>query len=114
MVLRGMFFNSQISSAITIAHEVKIGLAFHYFIAVIWAALFHILFIKYSLFELPYQNGVKFGAIITLAPLFIFIPFTGHGILARKTQMPYLNSPILLARHSVFGLAMFEAFCWFE
>jgi len=98
------FFNPQISNAIPIAHEIKIG----------WAAIFHILFIEYSLFELSYQNGVIFGAITTLAPLFIFMPFTGQGILARKTQIPYLTSLILLARHSVFGLAMFEAFRWFE
>ena len=114
MVMKGIFFNPQISNAMPIAHEVKIGWAFHYFIAVIWAAIFHILFIEYSLFELSYQNGVVFGAITTLAPLFIFMPFTGQGILARKTQIPYLTSLILLARHSVFGLAMFEAFRWFE
>ena len=114
MVMQGEIFNPQISSAIPIAYEVKIGWGFHYFIAVIWAAIFHILFIEYSLFEMSYQNGVVFGAITTLAPLFIFMPFTGHGILARKTQIPYLTSLILLARHSVFGLAMFEAFRWFK
>ena len=114
MVMRGIFFNPQISYATPIVHEVKIGWAFHYFIAVIWAAIFHLLFVEYSLFELSYQNGVIFGAITTLAPLFIFMPFTGQGILARKTQIPYLTSLILLARHSVFGLAMFEAFRWFE
>ena len=114
MVMRPIFFNPQISSAIPIAHEVNIGWAFHYFIAVIWAAIFHILFVEYSLFELSYQNGVIFRAITTLAPLFIFMPFTGHGILARKTQTPYFTALILLARHSVFGLAIFEAFRWFE
>ena len=30
MVMRGIFFNPQISCALTIAHEVKIGWAFHY------------------------------------------------------------------------------------
>jgi hypothetical protein len=114
MVMKGYLLIHKSQMPQPIAHEVKIGWAFHYFIAVIWAAIFHILFIEYSLFELSYQNGVIFGAITTLAPLFIFMPFTGQGILARKTQIPYLTSLILLARHSVFGLAMFEAFRWFE
>ena len=35
-------------------------------------------------------------------------------LLARKTDMPFLTSLILLARHSVFGLAMFEGFSWFH
>ena len=114
MLVRRKIFNPQISSAIPVAHEVKMGWAFHYFIAVIWAAMFHVLFIEYSLFDLSYQNGLVFGAVTTLAPLIIFMPLTGQGILARKTQIPYLTSLILLARHSVFGLAMFEAFRWFN
>ena len=114
MVIRGIFFYPQISNATPVAHEVKIGWIFHYFIAVLWATIFHILFVEYSLFELSYINGLIFGAVTTLAPLFIFMPLTGQGILARKTQIPYLASLILIARHSVFGLAMFEAFRWFN
>ena len=114
MVSRGAFFNPQISYATPIAHEAKIGWSFHYFIAVAWAVVFYVSFISYPLFELSYRNGLFFGALTTLAPLFIFMPFTGQGMLARKTQMPYLISLILLARHSVFGLAMFVAFTWFH
>ena len=47
------------------------------------------------------QNGVIFGAITTLATLLIFMPFTCHRILARKTQIPYLTSLLPLAKHSV-------------
>ncbi len=114
MVRRGTVFNPQISDAMPIAHEVKIGWAFHYLIAVIWAVAFHIFFVGYPLFELTCKNGLLFGALTTLAPLFVFMPFTGQGVLARKTQMPFLTSIVLLARHSVFGLAMFEAFSWFH
>ena len=95
-------------------HEIKIGCAFHYLISVVWAVAFHIFLVGYPLFELSYKNGLLFGALTTLAPLFIFMPFTGQGVLARKTQMPFLTSLVLLARHSVFGLAMFEAFSWFH
>tara|TARA_X000000950_G_C13605071_1_gene532981 strand:- start:226 stop:705 length:480 start_codon:yes stop_codon:yes gene_type:complete len=111
---RGVFFNPQVSDAMPIVHEEKIGWAFHYLIAVLWAVVFHIFFVSYPLFELSYINGLLFGALTTLAPLFIFMPFTGQGILARKTKMPYLTSLILLERHSVFGLAMSEAFTWFH
>ena len=114
MVRRGVIFNPQISDAMPIAHEVKIGWTFHYLIAVIWAVVFYILFISYPLLELSYKNGLLFGALTTIAPLFIFMPFTGQGVLARKTDTPYLTSLILLARHSVFGLAMFEGFSWFH
>ena len=114
MIRRGVFFNLQISDAIPIAHEVKIGLAFHYLIAVAWAIVFYIFFISYPLLDLSYRNGLLFGALTTIAPLFIFMPFTGHGLLARKTDMPFLTSLILLARHSVFGLAMLEGFSWFN
>ena len=114
MVRRGVIFNPQISDTSPIAHEVKIGWTFHYLIAVIWAGVFYILFISYPLLELSYKNGLLFGALTTIAPLFIFMPFTGQGVLARKTDTPYLTSLILLARHSVFGLAMFEGFSWFN
>ena len=114
MVRRGVIFNPQISNTSPIAHEVKIGWTFHYLIAVIWAVVFYILFISYPLLELSYKNGLLFGALTTIAPLFIFMPFTGQGVLARKTDTPYLTSLILLARHSVFGLAMFEGFSWFN
>ena len=114
MVRQGVIFNPQISDASPIAHEVKIGWTFHYLIAVIWAVVFYILFISYPLLELSYKNGLLFGALTTIAPLFIFMPFTGQGVLARKTDTPYLTSLILLARHSVFGLAMFEGFSWFN
>ena len=114
IVMRGVLFNPQISNVTPIVHELKIGWIFHYLIAVLWAVIFHILFVEHSLFELSYLNGLVFGIATTLAPLFIFMPCIGQGILARKTQIPYLTLLILIARHSVFGLAMFEAFRWFD
>ena len=83
MIKRGTVFNPQISDAIPIAHEIKIGCAFHYLISVVWAVAFHIFLVGYPLFELSYENGLLFGALTTLAPLFIYMPFTGQGVLAR-------------------------------
>ena len=107
IVRRGAVFNPQISCAMPIAHEVKIGWAFHYFIAVVWAVTFYLTFISYSLFELSYRNGLFFGILTTLAPLFIFMPFTGQGMFARKTQMPYsISKTFRFWVSNVFGVHM--------
>ena len=78
MVRRGEIFNPEVSDAMPIAHEVKIGWAFHYLIAVAWAFMFYIFFISYPLLDLSYRNGLWFGALTTVALLFIFMPFTGQ------------------------------------
>ena len=54
-----------------------------------------------------------FGALTTLAPLLIFLPFTGQGIFARHTVMPVKTSMMFLIRHSIYGIAMYEGFRWF-
>ena len=84
MVRRGEIFNPQISDAMPIAHEVKIGWAFHYLIAVAWAVVFYIFFISYPLLDLSYRNGLLFGALTTIAPLFIFMPLLVRECLQEK------------------------------
>ena len=88
-----MVFNPQILDAMPIAHEINIGWAFHYFIAVGWVITFYVFFIGYPLFELPSRNGLFFGALTTLAPLSIFMPFTGRECsqeeLKRRTCFAY-------------------------
>ena len=54
-----------------------------------------------------------FGAITTLAPLLVFLPFTGQGIFANKTGKPIKTSSVFLIRHSIYGIAMYEGFRWF-
>jgi hypothetical protein len=62
---------------------------------------------------MTYFSGLIFGVITTLGPLFIFMPFTGQGILAKNTEKPIKTSLIFLIRHSIYGLAIFEGFRWF-
>ena len=57
MVRQGVIFNPQISDAMPVTHEVKIGWAFHYLIAVAWAVVFYIFFISYPLLDLSYRMG---------------------------------------------------------
>ena len=58
-------------------------------------------------------SGFIFGALTTLAPLLIFLPFTGQGIFANKTETPLKTSIMFLIRHSIYGIAMYEGFRWF-
>ena len=63
--------------------------------------------------KMSYYSGLIFGAITTLAPLLVFMPFTGQGILAKNTDQPTKTSFIFLIRHSIYGVAMYEGFRWF-
>ena len=63
--------------------------------------------------KMSYFSGFIFGAITTLAPSLIFLPFTGQGIFARDTEKPINTSLIFFIRHSIYGIAMFEGFRWF-
>ena len=62
---------------------------------------------------MSYFSGAIFGAITTLAPLLIFLPFTGQGIFAKNTNEPKKTSFTFLIRHSIYGVAMYEGFRWF-
>ena len=62
---------------------------------------------------MSYFSGLIFGATTTLAPLLIFMPFTGQGIMASNTENPLKTSFVFLIRHSLYGLAKFEGFRWF-
>lgn len=112
MIKRGHVFNPTISASAPISHELKMGWIFHYLISIAWAVVFYVIFFVFQAAELSYTNGVIFGAATTIAPLFIFMPLTGQGVLARKTPSPYFTSLVLLARHTIFGVAMLAAFNW--
>ena len=58
-------------------------------------------------------KGLIFGALTTLAPLLILLPFTGQGIFAKNTGIPIKTSLMFLIRHSIYGISMYEGFRWF-
>ena len=112
MIKNGTFFNPTIIEKPEFKYEVLLGWVFHYFISISWAVIYFISFIYLGI-KMSYFSGLIFGAITTLAPLLVFLPFTGQGLLASNTENPVKISLVFLIRHSIYGLAMFEGFRWF-
>ena len=112
MIKNGTFFNPRIIEKPEFKYEVLLGWVFHYFISISWAVIYFISFIYIGI-KMSYFSGLIFGAITTLAPLLVFLPFTGQGFLASNTENPVKISLVFLIRHSLYGLAMFEGFRWF-
>ena len=112
MIKNGTFFNPTIIEKPVFKYEVLLGWVFHYFISISWAVIYYINFIYVGI-KMSYFSGLIFGAITTLAPLLVFLPFTGQDIFARNTDKPIETSIIFLIRHSIYGVAMYEGFRWF-
>ena len=112
MIKYAAFYNPTISEKPELKYEVLLGWVFHYFISLCWAFIYYIIFIYVGI-KMSYFSGVIFGSITTLAPLLIFLPFTGQGIFAKNTDKPIKISFIFLIRHSIYGVAMYEGFRWF-
>ena len=112
MIRNGAFYNPKIIDMPKFKHEIFLGWIFHYYISLCWAVIYYFVFIILGL-NMSYFSGLIFGATTTLAPLLIFMPFTGQGIFASNTENPTKTSFVFLIRHSLYGLAMFEGFRWF-
>ena len=93
-------------------YEVILGWVFHYYISICWAVIYYFCFILTDI-EMSYFYGFIFGATTTLAPLLIFMPFTGQGVFAKNTEKPIKTSIVFLIRHSIYGMAIYEGFRWF-
>ncbi len=112
MLKNGSFYNPNIAQMPTIKYEVFFGWIFHYYVSICWAVIYYFFFIQIGL-KMTYFSGFIFGALTTLAPLLIFLPFTGQGIFAINTDIPVKTSIMFLIRHSIYGIAMYEGFRWF-
>jgi hypothetical protein len=112
MIKYATFYNPAINEKPKFKYELLLGWVFHYFISICWAIIYYISFIYVGI-KMSYFSGAIFGAITTLAPLLIFLPFTGQGIFAINTNKPKKTSLTFLIRHSIYGVAMYEGFRWF-
>ena len=112
MIKYAVFYNPNIGEKPEFKYEVLLGWVFHYFISVCWAVVYYISFIYVGI-KMSYFSGLIFGAITTLAPLLVFLPFTGQGIFAKNTDKPIETCIVFLIRHSIYGVAMYEGFRWF-
>jgi hypothetical protein len=109
---QAIFYNPKIIDMPKFKNEVLLGWIFHYYISLCWAVIYYFIFIILGV-NMSYFSGLIFGAATTLAPLLIFLPFTGQGLLASNSENPLKISLVFLIRHSLYGLAMFEGFRWF-
>ena len=113
MLKKAKFYNPNVAQMASFKYEVILGWVFHYYLSICWAIIYYICFILIGL-KMSYFSGFIFGALTTLAPLLIFLPFTGQGIFAVNTNIPLKTSLIFLIRHSIYGIAMYEGFRWFN
>ena len=112
MLKNRKFYNPNVAQMPNIKYEVFLGWIFHYYISICWAVIYYFFFILIGI-EMSYYTGLIFGALTTLAPLLIFLPFTGQGIFAINTEKPIKISLMFFFRHSIYGVAMYEGFRWF-
>ena len=112
MLKNASFYNPNIANMPSFKYEVLLGCVFHYYVSICWAVFYYFCFILIG-FKMTYFSGFIFGALTTLAPLLIFLPFTGQGIFAKNTEIPFRTSLMFLIRHSIYGIAMYEGFRWF-
>ena len=85
-------------------YEILLGWIFYYYPSLCWRVAYYFAFIRLGL-NMSYFSELIVGAIITLAPLFIFMPFTGQGILASNTENYLKTSIVFLIRNSLYGIA---------
>lgn len=88
-----------------IRYELLIGWAFHYFVGVLYALFYAVLWYL-DFIELGFGPGFLFGFISTVVPWFFFMPAMGAGILARKLEAPFLALLLAMLTHIVFGVSM--------
>ncbi|MDC3053133.1 DUF2938 domain-containing protein [Candidatus Pelagibacter sp.] len=112
MLKNATFYNPKIAQMPNVRYEVIFGWIFHYYVSICWAVIYYFCFLMVGL-KMTYFSGFIFGALTTLAPLLIFLPFTGQGVFANKTGIPIKTSFMFLIRHSIYGIAMYEGFRWF-
>jgi hypothetical protein len=112
MIKNAAFYNPKIINMPKFKYEILLGWIFHYYISLCWAVIYYFVFIILGV-NMSYFSGLIFGATTTFAPLLMFMPFTGQGIMASNTKNPLKTSFVFLIRHSLYGLAMFEGFRWF-
>ena len=72
-------YNPKIVHLPKFKYEILLKLIFHYYISLCWAVIYYFVFIILGV-NMSDLSGLIYGATTTLAPLLIFMPFTGQGI----------------------------------
>ena len=101
----GKWINNALPEQSPIPHELMIGWVFHYFIAVVYAFFYFILWWS-NILSFEFFDGLVFGVVSVVVPWFFFMPAMGSGILAGKTDKPNLVCFLALCAHGIFGIAI--------
>lgn len=86
-------------------HELALGWAVHYGVAIGYAAVFAWLLDR-NILDAGFLDGLVFGVISVLVPWLFFLPCLGKGIMARLTPNPRLVCALALMMHSLFGVSI--------
>lgn len=86
-------------------HELALGWAVHYGVAIGYAAVFAWLLDR-NILDAGFLDGLVFGVISVLVPWLFFLPCLGKGIMARLTPNPPLVCALALMMHSLFGVSI--------
>ena len=90
----------------TNSYDYILGLSVHCLVAIIFA-LMYILYLKYILKTNPTLiNGLIFGLILTVFPLFCELPSMGLGIMGINSSGPMLVFCRVIIYHACFGIGL--------
>lgn len=103
----GKFVHNPISSSSEIRYENIIGWMFHYFIGVIYSAIYVAIVIWIQGNNASLLTAWTFGLLTILSPWFILQPALGLGICAVKAPKPNMVRFQNLVIHSIFGIALY-------
>jgi len=104
---KGKIVHNSISSSSEIKHENIIGWVFHYFIGIVYAALYVVLVVCIFANHTSLLTAWFFGLFTIVSPWFILQPALGMGICAIKAPKPNMVRFQNFAIHSIFGIALY-------
>lgn len=113
---RGRFQHDDITAAAPVSGELALGWFTHYFVGVVYALLFLLVFGMGWARQPTLLPALGFGLLTVVAPFFIMQPGMGAGVLASRTPQPNAARLRSLLSHTVFGLGLYVAgavFAWF-
>ena len=110
----GKFTHNPIGASPPIKYEYLLGWAFHYFIGIVYA-LFYVLLVVLLIGGKPSAlSAWTFGLVTILSPWLIMQPSLGLGLCASKAPKPNMVRIQNFAIHSIFGLALYYGWLWFD
>ena len=104
---KGKLVHNPIGSSSEIRYENIIGWFFHYFIGVVYAALYVAIVIWVFGNHTSLLTAWVFGILTIVSPWFILQPALGMGICAVKAPKPNMVRLQNFAIHSIFGIALY-------